>query len=259
MRPTRRSRETLRKRALPARVAPLTFDVGPRIHTMKTLATLEFDKSADSEVWVACKSCARDTNHRILKSVDETGSEPMGGGNTFDWRTSYQVIQCLGCRTVSFREVSSNSEDYDHDEEGNIEYRESELLYPSRTEGREVIDDSELLPRDLERVYSEVLAALNNRQSVLAGIGVRAIIETVAKDKGASGRDLSQRIDGLVALGVLTKDGAAILHKLRILGNAAAHEVKAHSVTELNLAMDVVEHLLQAVYILPFHASRTFK
>jgi hypothetical protein len=183
----------------------------------------------------------------------------MGGGNTFAWNVSYQIVQCLGCRTVSFREVSSNSEDYDHDEDGNVEYRETELLYPSRTEGREAIDDTELLPRDLERIYSEVLSALNNRQPVLAGIGIRAIIETVAKDKSAPGRDLSDRIDGLVTLGVLTKDGAAILHKLRVLGNISAHEVKAHGATELNLAIDVVEHLLQAVYVLPSHASRTFK
>lgn len=225
----------------------------------KTPTTLEFDTTTTAEIWAACKPCARDTSHRVLKSVDESGSEPVGGGNTFDWRTSHQVIQCLGCKTISFREVSSNSEDWDHDEDGDIEYRETEVLYPSRTEGREVIGDSELLPRDLDRIYSEVVSALNNRQPVLAGIGIRAIIETVAKDKKAPGRDLSQRIDGLVTLGVLTNDGAAILHKLRVLGNISAHEVKAHSVAELNLAMDVVEHLLQAVYILPAHASRTFK
>jgi hypothetical protein len=155
--------------------------------------------------------------------------------------------------------ISTNSEDYDHDEEGDLEYRETELLYPSRTEGRDVIDGSELLPHDLQRIYAEVVSALNNRQPVLAGVGIRAIIETVANNKGAVDRQLSGRIDALVTLGVLTKDGAAILHKLRVLGNAAAHEVKAHSATELNLAMDVVEHLLQAVYILPSHAGRTFK
>jgi hypothetical protein len=225
----------------------------------KTPSDLKFDTTAGSEIWVACKSCAGDTSHRVLKSVDESGSDPVGGGNTFDWRWSYQVIQCLGCKSITFREVSTNSEDYDHNDEGNIEYNETELLHPSRTEGREIIDDSEILPRDLVRIYSEVLGALNNRLPVLAGIGVRAIIETIARDKGASGRDLSQQIDGLVGLGLLTKEGATILHKLRVLGNVAAHEVKAHSVTELNLAMDVVEHLLLAVYILPFHANRTFK
>jgi hypothetical protein len=62
-----------------------------------------------------------------------------------------------------------------------------------------------------------------------------------------------------VGLGVLTQDGADILHKLRTLGNDAAHEVKPHSLQELGLAFDVVDHLLLGVYILPDHAKKTFK
>jgi hypothetical protein len=58
---------------------------------------------------------------------------------------------------------------------------------------------------------------------------------------------------------VLTKDGAAILDKHRVLEGFSAHEAKAHGVTELNPAMDVVEHLLQATCILPTHSNRTFK
>ncbi|PYO51623.1 MAG: hypothetical protein DMD83_27285, partial [Candidatus Rokuibacteriota bacterium] len=87
-------------------------------------------------------------------------------------------------------------------------------------------------------------------------MGIRAIIEAVCRDRNASGEDLFEKINDLLAQGVLTKDGSDILHRLRVLGNNAAHEIKAHSATELTLAMDVAEHLLQAVYILPFHAKR---
>ena len=75
------------------------------------------------------------------------------------------------------------------------------------------------------------------------------------RERGAKDQDLKQPIDDLVRLKVLTK----ILHKLRTLDNKAAHEAKAHSQGELALAMDVVEHLLACVYILPRRASRTFK
>jgi len=43
---------------------------------------------------------------------------------------------------------------------------------------------------------------------------------------------------------------------MRILGNEAAHEVKPHSEETLNLAMDVVEHMLNDVYILPASTSK---
>jgi len=94
---------------------------------------------------------------------------------------------------------------------------------------------------------------------VLSGIGIRALIETISKERNASGKDLMEKINDLVVQGVLTKDGADIFHKLRVLGNKAAHEVKPHSRDQLNLALDVVEHLLQGVYILLHHAKRKFK
>lgn len=59
-----------------------------------------------------------------------------------------------------------------------------------------------------------------------------------------------------MALEVLTKSGAEMLHRTRILGNTAAHEVKPHSEAVLSLAMDVVEHLLTNVYILPSAAEK---
>ncbi len=39
------------------------------------------------------------------------------------------------------------------------------------------------------------------------------------------------------------------------MGNAAAHEMKAHTLKELNAGFDVVEYLLKGVYILPKQAE----
>ena len=173
----------------------------------------------------------------------------------FQWAADYEIIQCAGCDTISFRRESSNSEDWEPD--GTT--AESQELYPSRTKNRQLIDDTHLLPLNLSRIYQETVSALNNDQPILSGIGIRAIIETVSNEEKAAGNNLAQKIDGLVAKGLLTKDGAKILHKIRALGNDAAHSVKAHKPTELKLAIDVVEHMLQAVYILPHHAKGTFK
>ncbi len=100
---------------------------------------------------------------------------------------------------------------------------------------------------------------MNNEQSVLAGVGIRTLIEAVCKNKKTLGTDLFRQIDGLVSQGLLTAEGAKILHKIRSLGNAAAHEIKPHTPEQLGLALDVVEHLLQGVYVLPHHAKKKFK
>ncbi|HSF22684.1 MAG TPA: DUF4145 domain-containing protein [Blastocatellia bacterium] len=213
------------------------------------------DETAGNKVKVACKECGADKNHVVMRSVEEAGSDDYDEGYSFEWRVSYQIVQCQGCDTVSFRSVSTNSEDFDPGDG----YVETEQLYPNRVEGRSVLNGINLLPPPLQRIYQETIGALNGNQPVLSGIGIRAIVETVVKQRKASGRDLLERIDHLVQLRMLTQDGAAILHKLRGLGNRAAHEVKAHTTEELALAMDVIEHLLQAVYILPKQAKRTFR
>ena len=107
------------------------------------------------------------------------------------------------------------------------------------------------LPASVAPIYDETHAALANKQPILAGVGIRALIETVCNEKGATGSSLEKKIDDLVTKGVLTRTGSETLHSMRILGNQAAHEVKPHSEETLNLAMDVVEHMLTDVYILP--------
>ncbi len=225
----------------------------------KTEINLSKDKSTNDRPIVSCISCEKETNHIVLASIEEKGSEVHKQSFSFDWLNVYQIVQCQGCNNISFRKIHTNSEDCDHeyvDNEGNFEtiWNELEELYPNRASGRETIKDDHMLPISIQQIYKETLSALNTSHLILAGIGIRAIIESVCKGNSTSGA-LDNRIDQLVTQGVLSEDGAKTLHKLRVLGNVAAHEVKPHSRDQLNLAFDVIEHLLNGVYIFPIHAN----
>jgi len=199
-----------------------------------------------------CRNCRQETNHTLRESVEIQGTDE----GDVSYSTAYQVVQCLGCETLAFRSVSTNSEELDS--ETGQPY-ESIEIYPNYGHGRPALGDTHFLPKQLEKIYQETLDALNRNQPILCGIGVRAVIETVVQDRKAAGRNLSQQINALVKAGILTTEGAQILHKLRVLGNKAAHEVKAHRSEELALAMDVVEHLLKDVYILPEKTKKAFR
>ena len=117
------------------------------------------------------------------------------------------------------------------------------------------MDTWDTLPWQIRRIYKETHSALCNSQPILAGAGIRALIEVISKDKKAKGFNLEKRINSLVDIGVLTKEGARILHSLRVMGNEAIHEVKPHTQSDLSIAFDVVEHVLQGVYLLPAKAK----
>jgi len=217
------------------------------------------NKTQSEEHDLPCIKCTGKTAHKVLVSVDIRGSEGTQNSH-FEWASDHQIVQCLGCKTVSFRVASSNSEDFYHISHDEYEYVVTEDLYPSRIDGVKGLgDETYYLPSNVRRIYDETLQALSSQSPVLAAIGLRALLETVCKEKEASGSDLFRKIDDLVAKGILTPAGASILHKIRSLGNAAAHEVKPHSDKQLALAMDIIEHLLKDVYIFPKQVETEFE
>ncbi len=224
------------------------------------MADIEITKNSktDEKVDVTCRECKRSTKHLILSDVSLKGSEDMGSHDSFMWFNDYQIVQCQGCETISFRKTHENSEDL-HPTGQDVEHTLYVDIYPNPEEGRDTLEDDHLLPSNLQRIYNETIMSIKPGQAVLTGIGIRAIVETVCKDKNANGKYLHEKINDLVTQGVLTKDGADILHKLRTLGNEAAHEVKPHDNVQLGLALDVIDHLIQGVYILPHHAKAKFK
>jgi len=207
------------------------------------------NETKGEEILVPCMNCTGKTAHDVVASLDQSGSHAEYDVN---WDHHYQIIQCKGCKTLSFRDASSNSEDYHQISPSEWELVIYEKIYPSRIEGRKDLgEDGRYLPADIQRIYDETVRALNNDSPVLAGIGLRVLVETVCKAQKAKGSNLLKKIDDLALKKILTPAGAKILHRIRSLGNAAAHEVKPHTEKQLALAMNVVEHLLKDVYILP--------
>ena len=220
---------------------------------MSQTASIYIGKSG-GDIWVACPSCDKVTSHEILRRVDTRDESPDGDIRIWE---DFMIIKCRGCCTVTFCIESSNTEETNWDPETNSEFLvKKHRLYPPRVAGRTEMESIYILPFGIYGVYKESHAALCSDQPILAGIGIRAIVEAICKEKGIPGRTLEKRIDGLVTKGIVTQAGADILHNLRFMGNNAAHEIKAHSIEELTTAWGVVEHLLQGVYIIPKQAAK---
>ena len=216
---------------------------------------IKISTESGEQLKITCGTCKVQTKHTVLSASNVDGKleeDAYHDTHIIYWNEKYQVIQCNGCENIVFRKISSNSEDMDFDG-----YIENEDIFPNPEAGRDTIKDSLLLPAKLEKIYSETIKSLNSNLQVLIGIGIRAIIETICKEKNANGSNLFDKINNLQTQNVLTQEGADILHKLRVLGNNSAHEVKPHSNAQLGLALDVIDNLLTSVYILPYHAQHT--
>lgn len=203
------------------------------------------NKNQGQEIEIPCPQCNVKTYHLIKLDLMHYGNEEI------QWEADYQIVQCQGCKNISYRTAGWCSEDYDYYQDGSVHYNVAEELYPPRTEGKVGIVDTHLIPKDVRRIYKETLLALQSKQPVLSGIGLRALVEAVCKHQNAKSKGIYNKINELVPMGILTKNSADILHKIRTLGNDAAHEVKPHDSSQLWLAMEIIENMLEAVYIIP--------
>jgi hypothetical protein len=219
---------------------------------MSATETFTASQTFGQEYWVPCEKCSQDsqdTKHRVQASFSSKDTSPDGDIHV---GADFEIVQCVGCQWISFRQSWWSSEDLDEDGSP----LRSVDLFPARLKGRKPLEHVYYLAGRVKAIYDEMHFALRNGQHILAAIGFRALVEAVADEKGANGGDLKKRIDDLVAKGVLTKAGASILHGIRLLGNRAAHEVAAPSEQQLIAGLIVVENLLSNVFILPEIARR---
>lgn len=243
-----------------------------------TTITIEHNKSKDEKFKAFCATCKCETNHVAVQTVDVSGSEMIRYGpgehdrDSIDWSNRYQIIQCLGCDTFSFRHRNWFSEAQEYYGPDDSHDGTTTWLYPQR--GNDVLSAKEFYnaPKNLRTIYKEIINCFNNDSPVLCAAGLRAAIEGLcaahgvvdgpiefqkpdgtveARRKGT----LEGKISGLFEKGLLTKHHADVLHEHRYMGNEAVHELSRPSDEDLGIAIEIVEHTFDALYELPEKAE----
>jgi len=225
----------------------------------------EFNKTKDQILKLICPDCEIETRHLVLQSVDLAGQHKYDETFWIGWDAKYQIVQCQGCLSISYRTESSNSEDYDSMSGAPFI---SESLYPKRNKDSLKVKEFLNAPRNLRRIYREIIDSFNNEIYTLCAAGLRSIIEGICSEEGIKDgpvevpekgggiktvrkRNLQGKISGLLERGALSRTNADILHEHRFLGNEAVHELAQPSQEELKLAIQIVEHTLETIFEIP--------
>ena len=202
-----------------------------------------------TQVYHSCASCGRDTWHSVLQRHVESEYE-------YRMDTIYQIVQCCGCHTVSFRKVVRDYESAYPIDENEWDVPEDISCFPSILKGHREPEDVWNLPDTVREIYTQSIQAIKDSSNILAGIGLRATIEAICNDRSITGRTLEKRIDSLAKGGLISQKDTERLHAIRFLGNDAAHEIKKVDARNLLIALRIIEHLLVNIYILDEEADK---
>jgi hypothetical protein len=196
-------------------------------------------------IYSDCRRCCITTRHEVMfETMRELKEEWI------NMKDTWQVVRCLGCHTISFRHQNDDYDDLEEDALGQVEHAVTVDIYPGLVSNHKGLTGTFYLPVLISKIYGQTLKALGEKAFVLASIGLRATIEAVCNHLELSGTNLEKRIDLLCKAGHVSNGDKRRLHAIRFLGNDAAHEIKEPVAADLRVALEIVEHLLNTVFIL---------
>jgi hypothetical protein len=213
----------------------------------------------EKKIIAYCYDCDKETNQRILykkrHKVEEISLDKKDKEINVTTRSTYLVIQCLGCDTHSFVEMVSYSNYLD--EKGipfvyvDIYPKSDEFINEEEKGFYLLSEEIKSLPILVRRLYIELIAAFRNDLDILAGIGLRSLIEAICVHKNIAGRNLEVKIENLYKAGYISQMEIPILQKLRKMGNSTVHNIEKLPASVLDKALEVMNHTLKTVYYLP--------
>lgn len=198
-----------------------------------------------------CKRCNHQTNHEILYNISERSDN-----EDYDYIIEYLTVKCLGCERISFRENFVNIEDSFPDENGNWHPSIEVTNYPAKDKIKSNLKYLHALPEKIKIIYYEAIKAYNSDCPILTGAAFRAVIEAISIEEKIPGTNLEKKINSLVKGKLITEKEAKRLHSIRFIGNDSVHEMKVPKNESLILVLNIIEHLLNNLYIIDYDSKQ---
>lgn len=200
---------------------------------------------SDGKTKAHCNGCGRETNHRVLSThTHEEKADWEGYGGTVYWEDTYESLECLGCEAFQLRHTHTFSED---------EFPTTEHWPPrvSRSPRRWLAD----VPFEIRLLLQEVYTALHSNSRSLAVMGARALLDIIlVKEVGDVGT-FAKKLADLQDKGFVGTKNREYLTAMLETGNAAAHRGFRASAESVNHVMDILENLIETIYILESKAK----
>lgn len=205
-----------------------------------------------------CPNCTGQTKHNVIFEKLKR-QDPL---DDFKWYQKHQMIECYGCENIQFRIIYSDEtmvKSFYHDGEGQYpdhEYFEDHKFYPPFIIEHKKIRNLYYLPEKIRVVYNETLEAIKSGSYILAGVGLRALIEAITLDQKIDKGNLQVRINKLVSQKLITQNEADRLHAIRFLGNDSVHEMDVPQFSKIEIALEITEHLIKNLYLINLEVQK---
>jgi len=190
------------------------------------------------EILAPCSSCIRTTTHRVLHEVAQDADENR--------QETYAMLECAGCHTIS---MGCRTRHYPN---GEVEH----TYYPSPVSRKEppwvfylrISWSGAAGDEAIGELLHEVYQAIHGGQHRLAAMGIRALLEQVMISKVGDLKTFEEKMDAFQKNGFVSLIQRDAMRETLEIGHAAMHRSFKPTERELNIALDIVEGILAAIF-----------
>ena len=200
-------------------------------------------KKAKPEIEKAfCNACRSRTAHQVVGRHDGDRAEEAEG---YWWATFYVVLQCLGCQEIVLRRTEQTEDE-----------PEGEVSYFPPVMSRYLPKWRFQLPGDLRLILEEIYKSLDSASLCLPMMGARTLVDMLMVDKVEDVGGFGRKLQELEKAGYISSKNREVLFTALDMGNAAVHRGHMPTRAAVQSVMDIVENMLQAVYVFSDVAKR---
>lgn len=193
-----------------------------------------------------CPGCIGERNCSILFQTRVDGCFEQETG--FSGWDKYYVLKCMGCDETFFLHENWFSEDMDCDGSNSIK----RMYYPkieNRRANKNLRNLFGYTDALVVSLYKEIYMAINNDLPQLAAAGTRALIERISDDLIGCCNDFKEYLTGLLNSGHISEIQCDVLSKTLEIGHGVMHRGHVPHMPEVEQTLDIVENLIEQVYI----------
>ncbi len=193
---------------------------------------------AIGEIWSFCNDCGHETLHDLAGNTSRRRTY-QEGPHSVDVGSTWEMLQCCGCKEVALRRFDWCSEDDPNERPSPIAY------YPPRVARRKPLWAARKeLPPDYAGLLNEVYLALHADSRRLAMMGARTLIDVFIRRTVGDKGSFANGLKALVAEGRLTQQSANTIEAAINAGSASSHRSYLPDPIAMNTVIDIVENLI---------------
>ncbi|WP_158805636.1 DUF4145 domain-containing protein [Acidisoma sp. L85] len=209
-----------------------------------------------------CRQCGGSRYHSTLAEEtrlwDEEDVGEVGGD-------IWAIIECCGCRTVTLSHSHWIGSDYTYDQSGNAITAIDRDLYPLSSArkipewGAELFFAFNEKEWWIARLHKDLYSALALNAYGLVAMGARAILDFVVTSRTGEKGNFKEKLSRLAEKTVITEAQVTSIFAAFDAGSAAAHRGHSPTWSEVYTQLDIIEDLLDQLYITPTRRRRQIK